>query len=270
MNDLMLEFGDAGSARFAISSLETAVSDQSGRSVTVIEATIQGAGQKVHDDFFQRLKNAPADGFPGRDPVTGEEKRWTIDVQSWAESGGRYTYSVRVNEKENLVLDRLSIDGRDFVPTRYKASAHNGILSISVQVTVDDGQRDWLRSLMDAQVYFPVIRRGINDAPTQMRFGLCTWSRHGTETKYLLRLVDERDDAQDWRAPTSADVWRENKTRALLFRAAYVDEIAALLVRKGLLTDAEVEQIKADAGRQVPERSHRLLETDDVDRLTLL
>jgi hypothetical protein len=267
-NVIVVQFGDGATGTFPVRSIGTGISENSGRPVKHVTATASGSGRAVHEDFQKRLSDAPVEGFAAADPETGEQKHWTIRVPGWTERNGDYDYTLELDEREDLQIETLIMNGMEFNPTRYRDSVSKGIVDVTAQVTVDAAGRDQLRQLMDRDGYFPVIRRGINDSPVEMRFGLCSWSEHGDKWKYLFRLVDKLwDDAIG--PPTTLNVWNENRDTVLVFRAGYVDEILSLLVAKGVLTDAEVAQAKQKAEADEPKRRHNLLQAVDVDQLQL-
>jgi hypothetical protein len=256
--------------RFSISSVETQTSTRSGRPVKRLTANVRASGRAIHDDFQARLGQPPADGFCARDPESGEEKLWDIHLQSWSEMSDHYSYALVLDEKERLTLEKLAIDGMEFSPTRSKETFNTTSVRIGAQITVDADQRARLLALMDGNGYFPVVLHGINETPIEMRFGMCAWSEHGQEWKYLLTLVDKRADADRPSQNTILDLWRENRTNSLLYRAALLDEVLSMLEGKGILTTSEISAAKDRAEAQHGERERRLFQAVDVDRLDIL
>ena len=267
-NTIEVQFADDLVGIFPIAAAQTEVSERSGRPLKRLTATTRNSDRELHNDFLARLESVPADGFAAMDPETGEPKHWTIALSSWSESNQNYSYTLDLVEKENLTLTTLVIDGVDFAPVRYEERASGSIVSIDVQVVADAAARERLNALIDMGGYFPVVRRGINESALEMRFGLCMWSEHGDTWKFLLTLVDKRRDDRD--GPTgSYAAFMANQRESLVFRAAYVDEITALMVKKGLVSEDEITAARDRARDGLAERFRRLTQVSDVDELSI-
>jgi len=256
---------------FPIEAIEERTSEHSGKALRRIRASAAGVGARADAKFRDALKAAEKDGWRGGDPETGSEKMWDIEIESYSITNNTdYSYELRIDEREVLQIEALVVDGMEMRPTRFEETVDSdGAVHIGAQVLVDDDTRDRLHELTVREGYFPVIRRGISDAPVEMRCGMCAWSQHDDGTKYLLALVDKRYDEPRRSSANIVELYRQNRTNTLVFRAELLEELLLRLVDKGIFTDAEIEAARAAAEARVPKRHRRLFQSTDVDLLDM-
>src|SRR5699024_10303830 len=118
--------------------------------------------------------------------------------------------------------------------------------------TEDDVAR--VREVVRSRPALRVVRRGIHDAPREMRLGVGEWSDSEDGIKYRLVLVDREIEGDT--SPELARIEEENDRVALGFYANYVERLSDLLVKKGLLSREELDRVREDAG-QAPGVSRR-------------
>lgn len=269
---LALELDAGHSAPIYVTARRSEVSPHTGRDLVVLEGDARATGTAMHELFAEQLDRHADTGFWSQATAAEPRRRWMVKRENYTISGDQYRYHLTLREAEELNLDALVLDDLELRPTRYHEEVRQDILHAEATVLVDDATRDQLRALMQADggggPYFPFVRRGINDAPVEMRFGMCGWSEHPEGTKYRLILVDRRYDALG-ESPHAhiSDHDRMNRRRTLAFRAAMLDEVLAALVGKGLLSDAEVDALRERAKGRVWDVQHAFWRVPDADDL---
>lgn len=178
---------------------------------------------------------------------------------------------MHVSEVENLNASSIEFEGIVLEPYGYSESAEKDETALVVEawVEVDSDQFEAVRHLWatrDPQ-YFPVIRRGVEDRPREMRFGQPTWSRVN-EQAYKLHLIlveksydDSKETFSGIGEPQAGNVQRE-----LAWLLEYVDALVARLQARELLGDEDVTTARrlAEARRTV--RRFDFHEEADVDQ----
>jgi hypothetical protein len=170
--------------------------------------------------------------------------------------------SVRQNDESNLVA--LVVDGIELHPTQYQEAVGDGLLSINAIAMVPAEANERVRTLLKDHSPVPVVRRGIADSPVIMAFGKCAWSTHPGGTKYSLFLREESGAPAKLRSHEIAEHRRHDM---LAYRAGFLDELAILLVSKGVITEQELEGVHRRADAAIRDRMLNWLEVPDVDEL---
>jgi hypothetical protein len=263
-----LDLGDYN-APVIISEETIEVSPHTGRELRIIQGEIHATGEDLHEVFSRALKEQGSEGISSHETPIDPRQQWIVNRGSYSIRGNQYQYQVTLREVEAFEIETLVINGIELQPTRYKETASQGILHANAVAIVPDDIRDELRRLMREGDYFPVVRRGINENPIEMRFGMCGWSEHPEGTKYSLILVDRRYDelSDDDRKPHISSVESAQRHRALAYRIELMEELVGLLIAKGVLTTEEVEEARGNAKERTWERGHKFLEVTDVDEL---
>ena len=162
-------------------------------------------------------------------------------------------------EKSNL--DALQIGEEVVQPYVYTEELDGSALIITARVEIDSATNERLRKL---EGYFPVIRKGIQDEPRSMRFGVNLWSEDGEKRKVQITLVEEIYD-------------KEKKERSIL--QPEFGNVSALLARthlrmkylmntlkaKGILADEEISQILDVSDTDRREQNEEFYRVKDLD-----
>jgi hypothetical protein len=263
-----LDFGDF-TAPVIVSEETSETSPHTGKELRVVRGEINARGEDVHEVFSRALEEQGPDGISSHETPIDPRQQWIVKRGNYSIRGDQYQYQVTLREVETFEIESLVINGFDLQPTRYKEEPSKEIMHIKAVVIVPDDTRDELRRLIREGDYFPVIRRGINDNPIEMRFGMCGWSEHPEGTKYSLILVDRRYDevSDDDRKLHITSVQAEQRHSALAYRIELVEELIGLLIGKGVLGVEEVEEAREKARERIWEREHKWLQVIDVDEL---
>jgi hypothetical protein len=264
---IVLDLGDHGTAPVVVTEQETEPSPHTGRDLRVVRGQVTTNGQQLHEKFLGALDAHRDTGFWSTEDSLHGRRRWIVRRDSYSISDSRYDYSLTLREAEDLQPTALLIDGLEMHPIRYKEEFSGDELSINATVLVDDTANERLRALIREGAHFPVVRRGINDTPVQMRFGMCGWSEHDEGTKYDLVMVDPtRDDPEDAGIHIVAAAQAQRHGQ-LAYRIEFTEGLAKLLVAKGIITEAELEGVSDRAHEKIWERRMTFLQVDDAEQL---
>jgi hypothetical protein len=164
------------------------------------------------------------------------------------------------------------IDGVELVPYAYEETIeHDGAIVIDMKARVVDPAHTELQAMItrrdaDYPSYFPVVRKGLQEAPRTMRFGACTWSAHDGEFKHNLVLVEDAYDRGEFKPLLPLDYPEGRRGREMAAKtSALVTELLRMLEAKGVLDADELRQLTAAAEQQVEGLAREFLRMDDID-----
>jgi len=197
------------------------------------------------------------------------EITWLIGNSSYSyqESPGPdviYTHRWTLTEKEELVIQSLTVDDLELKPYFYSEEFESELLFVRARVRVNDSELKKLRQLVRQRNYFSVIRNGINTKPCLMRMGQSVWSQDGDAVKYQLLLVDKAYDD----ISRSPGLFQPDMPRMKMMLAETAEqflELTSMLVAKGVLTQDDQNKLK-DLSENVElrmEEFSRVAELDD-------
>lgn len=188
--------------------------------------------------------------------------------------------SVRLpDEPERLVVNGVSITPYYYVQERDPDT--NGLF-ISLHVALTEPYSSFLDAIIkntmprpenrwDEARYFPVIREGVDNVPLAMRFGAVLWSEKDSIKKYELNLVEHSLD--DPNRPVSfLEYGRVGETDVQITvaqTATAFNALLALLATKGVISEAEHEEIKSVGVASVPDMLLAFRRVRDVDQWRL-
>jgi hypothetical protein len=180
-----------------------------------------------------------------------------------------WTYHLELEEAEDdLHLEALVVDGLDLRPYHFDERADEGGLHINAWVRCDHRLSGEIESRLRRHYggYFTVVRRGIEGAGREMRFGQCTWSSDGPEIKHHLLLVERVYDDRSMGLPGGLlEPMFSNVSGTSAMTRELVEALLARLATLGVLTERDVAGIRTTAEDRYVERHRRFFEVDDVD-----
>jgi hypothetical protein len=223
----------------------TSPSVHTGRSLTELHAWAVTSDPAIHLWLAEALKKAVE--TPVRLSSEAEEHlgRWTLSWNAYGEVGGEHRYTLILRECEELDLEALVVDGIELHPYEYREEPTNGGLTIFAKLVGSEEDVHELRRVLRGRESVPVVRRGIEDAPREMRLGVGEWTEHEDRMKYRIVLLEAGvDDASH---PELVRIRRENNRAALGFYMNFAERLVGLLVDKGVLTEKEVEAAREAA-----------------------
>ncbi len=202
---------------------------------------------------------------------TGQRASFTPGKHSWSFTDGvtRYLHQVELAEREHLQPTSVVVDGFELVPYAYEETVEgDGALVIDLKARMDGPAHAELQAIIMRRSandsYFPMVRKGLQDAPRTMRFGGCTWSTHDGEFKHRLVLVEEAYDQGEPLAPLDYPEGRRGREVAAK-ALTLVTELVRVLEAKGALNTDEVRQLTAAAEQRAKELKPEFRRVDDVD-----
>jgi hypothetical protein len=208
--------------------------------------TAQGRGQSASSllipDEIQK-----AVSFIFFDPVPNSVDDFCTRFSFRDHGRGRHqsgtTFTWELMQIEDLKIENLVIDGWELIPYKYSEEFDDkGVLTIYARVELTEADDGRLRKM---PMYFQVVRKGINGAPREMRFGQILWSKKENDEKYRIRfvLVDKAADEHGLHRGLFEPQFGNVADTAAVVRlrlSALLDK----LVAKALLSGEEAEAIR--------------------------
>jgi hypothetical protein len=177
-----------------------------------------------------------------------------------------YTYTLDIEEREELNIEVLSIAGFDIKPYSYNEIFDGAALIITAKVKLSLEEKAGLKDSIKDKKYFTVIRKGINEESKQMRFGSVTWSDHLEFIKESITLVEEIYDKENKRPFSLFQPEMRNIQNILAFTSKYNELISDLLVSKGILLPEEINDLKEQAKKSMSLRDfYKVTDIDTFD-----
>jgi hypothetical protein len=195
-------------------------------------------------------------------------KSWKVvgDSYSYREGSPIYRHAWDLQEKEDLHIEKLILNGVEFVPYAYKeAFDEDQILTITAKVSLNPDELRQIRDLMKDGGYFTVLRLGINSEGREMRFGRCLWSQHGDLVKHEIYLLDRAVD-EDHKSGKILQPELNHIQRKLAILEGLSNELLSVLSEKGILTNEEIQRINNLSRERFVERLWEFEEVEDLDK----
>lgn len=244
---------------------ETAVrSPHTGKDLQELHGWIVTSDPELHQRLATMLPAIGERTMRSEDTAGDFTGRWCISWNSYGETVGVHTYTLILREAEELSLRALLVDGVEMHPYEYREEAVGEGIVIRAKLVGSEEDVLRLRQMVVEQESFSVIRLGIQDEPRTMRLGVEEWSEFEDRVKYRIALVDVGLEIGLDEGLTGAE--SESSRAALAFYANYLERLAEMMVRKGLLSLDELSGLR-DAARAEPGVSrHELWRVADVDQ----
>jgi hypothetical protein len=194
-----------------------------------------------------------------------EGKKWKITEPSYNYQDGspitRFNWKLR--EVEDWQVTQLVLGDWGLTPYKYHEEFDGDALiaQARVELTADEYEK-----LFAMPKYFPVVRKGIDDEPREMRFGQLLWSQSGDKYRVELYLVEKKHDDTD-RIRSFLEPQSSNDARRIVYSSIVLDRLIDSLVTKGILSAEEGEKMRnIDDERQVELEMAKRNRVDDLDK----
>lgn len=241
------------------------ISRHTSRELQEIHGWVATEDPETHRWLSVALRGIGEGTVKSGNPYSESGGRWRVSWNSYGESGGLHTYGLILREAEELSLEMLIIDGIELHPYEYREEVLDDGLTIWAKLVGTHADVTRLNRLIRTHSTFPVVRRGIQEKPREMRLGVAEWADYEDRIKYRLVLVD-REVTEGMRAELSR-IQERNDRAAFGYYANLIDRVADLLVEKGAITKAELDVVR-DAAREKPGVArHEFWHVADVDAL---
>ena len=184
---------------------------------------------------------------------------------------GLHHLTLSWEEQERVQANTIEFEGLSLHPSRYDEHAEDDGVAISFRARLTPAETEKVRTLQQrpsakADLYFPVVRRGVSDEPRRMRLGRVLWQAlEDGNAEHDITLVDESLDKK----PTSAfALIGEPHTRHLLNAveqlAAERNALLEALKSAGVLDDQAVERVHQAGTEAMGKRRYRFYQVDDM------
>lgn len=261
---LQLEFGEHR-IPFLVRRAATARSPHTERELAELHGWVTTADPQVHEWLTEALKTLDTRAVRAWDEQDEFAGRWCISWNSYAESEGVHLYTLILSEDEELSLSTLVLEGIELHPYEYREEFVGDELTIWAKLVGSRAGVLRLRALLRTHDSFSVVRRGINDTPRQMRFGVAEWSEHEGRIKYRVVLVDAGADLAEH--PEVVRIEEANSRAALSYYMALVDRLTDLLEKREVLPAEEIELARESARSELWHSRRDFWRVPDVDLL---
>jgi hypothetical protein len=240
-------------------------SAHTGRELVELHGWASTTDPEAHRWISSTLRNAIDRSIVARDSRGEFAGRWCLSWNSYGESAGLHTYALLLREFEELSLESLLVEGIELHPYEYREEVIGDGLLVFAKVVGSEDEVQRIGALIRGRQVVTVIRRGIHDAPRQMRLALAEWSKTEDRLKYRIVLIDRSLEG----ASRSELSWidEERNRAALGFYANLLERLADLMVEKGALSRQELSTLR-EAARAAPGVvRHEMWRVADIDEL---
>ena len=260
-----LELPDGRSIHVTVRRRTSERSPHTGQDLQEVHGWVSTDDAEVHRWLSVALRGVGEGTVRSTDSQGDPAGRWRVSWNSYGEASGVHTYGLILREAEELSLDALLIDSTELHPYEYREEALDDGLTIWAKMVGSHADVTRLNRLIRTRQSFPVIRRGIQDAPREMRLGVAEWSEYEDRIKYRLVLVD-RDITDGMRAELGR-IQEQNDRAAFGYYANLIDRLADLLVERGAISRTELDALRDVARAQPGVARHEFWHVADVDVL---
>lgn len=240
-------------------------SPHSGRELTELHGWVSTSDPEASEWLARALRgltDEPIRSLDGAGEISG---KWLVSWNSYAESAGLHTYTLILREREELSLDALLVWDLELHPYEYREQMVGDGLVLWAKLVGTEAELETLRGRVGGREAFPVVRRGIQDEPREMRLGVAEWSVFEDRIKYRLVLVDA--EANEETRLELARIDEENTRAALGYYENFVERLSELLVRRGVVSPDELLALREEARASPGARRRDLWRVADVDGL---
>jgi hypothetical protein len=241
------------------------VSPHTGRKLKELHGWVTTMEPETHRWLSLALRGAGERTIRSLDAAGEMTGRWQLSWNSYGASGGVHTYGLILREAEELSLEVLQIDTIELHPYEYREEVLEDGLTIWAKMVGTQADVTRINRLMRTRRSFPVVRRGIQNQPREMRLGVAEWSIYEDRIKYRLVLVDS--EAGESLRGELHRIQEENNRAALGYYVNLVDRLSELLVEREVLTRAELEAVRETARSEPGIARHEFWHVSDVDGL---
>jgi hypothetical protein len=150
-------------------------------------------------------------------------------------------------------------------PYEYREEVIEDGLTIWAKVVGTHADVTRINRLIRTRSSFPVVRRGIQIEPRDMRLAVAEWSEYEDRVKYRLVLIDH-EIGEGLRADVGR-LQEQNNRAAFGYYANLVDRLAEMLVDRGTITRTDLDALRDGARSQPGVARHEFWHVADVDLL---
>ena len=225
------------------------ISKQTGHELEHIEVNATVEGEEANEKVMDYLRTANEERIISKEGQITKKWKLTNNSYSYRNNKELVTYSLELEEMEEIKLDKLILDDLELIPYKYREDFdYDESLSAEVRVLLSETQFKKVNELRERDS-FTVIRVGINETPRQMYIVPSAWSRNEEGVKYQFSLYDQKDINK---ISPYRTIWRA--VDLVIEQDQILEQLANLLVQKGVLEKEEYEDIKT----RIPKRNSNI------------
>lgn len=247
MRTIQLQLEEGHAVPVLVRKQTTERSPHTGRDLVELHVWCTTADEAEHQGLATTLRELDQRTVRAIDERGEFAGRWCVSWNSYGESAGVHTYTLLLREAEELRLEALLLNGLELHPYEYREAVVGDGLTVEARVETTSDDLDRVRALVRTGDALRVVRAGIQDEPREMRVGVAQWAEAEDLLKLRLVLLDRSLDALA--RPEIARIEEENSRAALGYYADFLERLADLMVRRGVLSAAELEALRDDAQR---------------------
>lgn len=173
-----------------------------------------------------------------------------------------WVHTWELEEMEPLNVKELHVNGLRLAPSRYAERWRGDYLEAHALVTVGKTDHQELIQLASAFDPVSVVRLGLSAEPRTMEIQQGPWAERDGHFRWLLRLEDVREPD---RGPNAGLLVMGRTHHSVPYLLALVEDMADLLVSKGVIDQGDFSKVKDRALQRRGERAVEMLKVDDID-----
>jgi hypothetical protein len=247
-----------------VQSRETFVSRSTGATLQRLSVFIHARtdqSKALADDIIRESRTIETLDEQGNPTGTWKPR---LMQKSYSDNDPTHTYIWEITQEENVKIEALQLGDLMVAPYEYSEEFDDatGAMKIHARARLDSEQVKRLRSLPP---FFSVVRKGINDAPREMRFGRLLWSDHGEYIKHKILLFD-RDTRVEEKISGLFDPEMSHLEMGVAKTSCLMKNLLETLQSKGVLNEDAIQKIRQQADDDMEGRLLQFNEVDDLDR----
>ena len=240
-------------------------SPHTGRELQELHGWMTTPDPAEHEWLAARLRALPERPLRSTDEAGEFAGKWIVSWNSYAEAAGVHTYALILREEEELSLEALVVDDLELHPYEYREQMVGEGLTVWAKLVGTEEDLEALRRKIGGREPFPVIRRGIREEARPMRLGVGEWSVFEDRVKYRVILVDAEMNEET--RLELARIEEENSRAALGYYENFIERLADLLVRRGVLSPEEILALREESRASPGGGRREFWRVADVDAL---
>lgn len=240
-------------------------SRHTGRSLVELSGAVSTPDPEEHARLARLLGEGESRTLRASGKTVQGVRKWCVSWNAYDPAGGENLHILILREAEELSLEALVVDGVELHPYEYREAFDGEDLTIWAKLVGTRAGVLRLRALLRTRETFFVVRRGIQAEPREMRFGVAEWSEHQGQIRYRMVLVDAHADPAEH--PEIVRIEEANTRAALSFYMGFVERLADLLQKRGILSAEEIEGAREAAREEPGPARQEFWRVRDVDLL---
>jgi hypothetical protein len=175
-----------------------------------------------------------------------------------------WVHTWELEEMENIIPEALIVNDLRVKPERYAEHWRGDRLEVHALLAVSAEEHKVLKKIVASDEPTSVVRVGVSDEPRSMEVHEGPWSERDGSFHWLVRLEDSAREAEE--RPNAGWLQMGRTYHSVPYLLASFEEMANVLIAKGLITDEDYKGVKERAFATRGERAVELMKVDDVEK----